>query len=133
MLSTDMHLNYPNPLQPDKWPRESSGPKAQVTEMMRYFVKQADLENPKLTAVPYHGTWHRITPWLPWMLMGQTPGHCMYASTMVGFDSIEKLPKHVRGLRDEAQARHAQGADRGLRPEPLEPRALLARSRSRRP
>jgi hypothetical protein len=95
VLSTDMHLNYPNPLQPDKWPRESGGPKAQVTEMMRYFVKKKDLENPKLTAVPYHGTWHRITPWLPWMLMGQTPGHCMYASTMVGFDSAEKLPKHV--------------------------------------
>ena len=30
VLSTDMHLNYPNPLQPDKWPRESAGPKAQV-------------------------------------------------------------------------------------------------------
>jgi hypothetical protein len=95
VLSTDMHLNYPNPLQPDKWPRESSGPKAQVTEMMRYFVKRKDLENPELTAVPYVGTWHRITPWLPWMLMGQTPGHCMYASTMTGFNTIEKLPKHV--------------------------------------
>ncbi len=95
VLSTDMHLNYPNPLQPEKWPRESSGPKAQVSEMMRYFVRKADLLNPALTAVPYHGTWHRVTPWLPWMLMGQAPGHCMYTSTMVGFDSIEKLPKHV--------------------------------------
>jgi len=95
VLSTDMHLNYPNPLQPDKWPRESAGPKAQVTEMRRYFVKVKDLENPKLTAVPYVGTWHRITPWLPWMLMGQTPGHCMYASTMTAFDSVEKLPKNV--------------------------------------
>ncbi|MBM4195876.1 MAG: DUF1838 domain-containing protein [Gammaproteobacteria bacterium] len=95
VLSTDMHLNYPNPLQPDKWKRESSGPKAQVTEMMRYFVKRKDLENPNLTAVPYVGTWHRITPWLPWMLMGQTPGHCMYASTMTAFHTIDKLPKHV--------------------------------------
>jgi hypothetical protein len=95
VLSTDMHLNYPNPLQPDQWPRESSGPKAQVTEMMRYFAKRADLENPKLTAVPFHGTWHRVSPWLPWMLMGQTPGHCLYAATMTGFDSIEKLPQHV--------------------------------------
>ena len=24
LLTTDMHLLYPNPLQPDKWPRESS-------------------------------------------------------------------------------------------------------------
>jgi hypothetical protein len=96
VLATDMHLNYPNPLQPDKWPRESAGPRAQVSEMMRYFVKRADLENPALTAVPYVGTWQRITPWLPWMLMGQAPGHCMYISTMTAFDSVERLPKHVR-------------------------------------
>lgn len=93
VLSTDMHLNYPNPLQPDKWPRESSGPTAQVSEMMRYFVSKKDLENPRLSAVPFHGTWHRVTPWLPWMLMGQTPGHCMYTSTMTAFDSPERLPK----------------------------------------
>ncbi|CAG0944444.1 hypothetical protein GPROT2_02626 [Gammaproteobacteria bacterium] len=95
VLSTDMHLNYPNPLSPEKWPRESSGPKVQATEMMRYFVKRKDLEDPALTAVPYVGTWHRITPWLPFMLMGTTAGHCLYASTMTGFDSIEQLPKHV--------------------------------------
>jgi hypothetical protein len=95
LLSTDMHLNYPNPLQPDKWPRESAGPTAQVSEMMRYFVSKKDLENPKLTAVPFHGTWHRITPWLPWMLMGQTPGHCLYTSAMTAFDNVERLPKVI--------------------------------------
>ncbi len=95
VLSTDMHLNYPSPLQPEKWPRESAGPFAQVSEMMRYIVKRKDLENPALTAVPYHGTWHRVGPWLPWMLMGQRPGHVLYASTMVGFDTVEKLPAHV--------------------------------------
>src|SRR5690606_26198172 len=96
VLSTDMHLNYPNPLQPDKWPRESAGPNAQVSEMMRYFCKVKDLENPELTTVPSVGTWHRITPWLPWLLMGQAPGHCMYAATMVNLESVDKLPKHVR-------------------------------------
>jgi len=95
VLSTDMHLNYPNPLQPAKWPRESSGPMVQVSEMMRYFVSRKDLENPKLTAVPYTGTWHRITPWLPWMLMGTTPGHCFYTSTMTAFDSVERLPRVI--------------------------------------
>lgn len=96
VLSTDMHLNYKNPLQPDRWPRESAGPKAQVSEMMRYFVKRTDLENPDLTAVPYVGTWQRITPWLPWMLMGQAPGHCLYNATMTTFPSVERLPVHVR-------------------------------------
>ncbi|MCH5372826.1 MAG: DUF1838 domain-containing protein, partial [Planctomycetes bacterium] len=36
VLETDMHLYYPNALQPDKWPRESSGPMVQVSEMFRY-------------------------------------------------------------------------------------------------
>ena len=75
--------------------RESAGPTAQVSEMMRYFVSKKDLENPKLTAVPFHGTWHRVTPWLPWMLMGTTPGHCMYTSTMTAFDNVERLPKVI--------------------------------------
>ena len=101
VLATDMHLNYPNPLQPDKWPRESSGPKAQVSEMMRFFVKRADLENPALTAVPYVGTWQRITPWLPWMLMGTTPGHCQYNSTMTAFSDVERIPKHVRDYAEK--------------------------------
>ncbi|MBM4209228.1 MAG: DUF1838 domain-containing protein [Gammaproteobacteria bacterium] len=96
VLATDMHLNYKNPLQPDKWPRESAGPKAQVSEMMRYFVKRKDLENPDLSAVPYVGTWQRVTPWLPWLLMGQAPGHCMYMSTMTTVADASGLPKHVR-------------------------------------
>ncbi|MCC5794287.1 MAG: DUF1838 family protein [Chromatiales bacterium] len=95
VLQTDMHLNYPSPLQPDKWPRESAGTHAQVSEMMRYFVSRRDLENPALSAVPYHGTWHRVTPWLPWMLMGQTPGHCVYTSTMASLESVEQLPRKV--------------------------------------
>jgi len=100
-LNTDMHLCYPNSLQPDKWPRESGGPLAQVSEMMRYWVDVADVENPELTAVPYTGTWNRITPWLPWMLMGQEPGHCVYVGIMTAGSSPDIIPQHVRDFTDE--------------------------------
>jgi len=100
-LNTDMHLCYPNSLQPDKWPRESSGPLAQVSEMMRYWVDVADVENPKLTSVPYVGTWNRITPWLPWMLMGQEPGHCVYIGIMTAGPDASIIPQHVRDFTDE--------------------------------
>jgi hypothetical protein len=83
-LSTDMHLYYPNSLDPKKFVRESSGPMVQVTEMMRYSVSRTDLENPDLTSVPYTGTWVRVTPWLPWMLMGQETGHVLYNGAMTG-------------------------------------------------
>ncbi len=101
LLTTDMHLCYPNALQPDKWPRESSGPMAQVSELFRYIVSVKELENPNLTAVNYTGSWQRITPWLPWMLMGQEPGHCLYASTMIGADSLDMVPRHVRAYAEE--------------------------------
>lgn len=96
VLNTDMHLYYPNALQPDKWPRESGGPMAQVSEMMRYFVSKEELENPELTSVNYTGTWNRVTPWLPWMLMGQEPGMCLYVGAMMGSDTIDVIPQHVR-------------------------------------
>ena len=103
MLSTDMHLCYPNSLQPDKWPRESSGPLAQVSEMMRYWVDAADVENPDMTSIPYQGTWSRITPWLPWMLMGQEPGHCVYIGLMSGGASNDKsqVPQHVQDFAND--------------------------------
>jgi hypothetical protein len=95
VLTTDMHLYYPNALNPEKWQRESSGPMVRVSEMMRYFVKQADLENPELTSVHHTGTWSRVTPWLPWMLMGQTPGDCLYVGTMTSSDSLDIVPQDV--------------------------------------
>jgi len=77
-LDSDIHLFYPNALQPDKWPRESSGPLNRVSELFRYFIRREDAENPELTSLPYSGVWSRITPWLPWMLMGPAPGHIYY-------------------------------------------------------
>jgi hypothetical protein len=101
VLQTDMHLYYPNALQPEKWPRESSGKMARVSEIFRYWVDAADCENPDLTAVPYVGTWNRITPWLPWMGIGQEPGHCLYAGIMTGSNSWDIVPEHVRKFSEE--------------------------------
>lgn len=81
-MEIDVHLLYPSALDPQKWPRESPGPMTRASEMFRFVIRRADLENPALTHIPYDGVWNRITPWLPWMLMDQTPGHCLYVGTM---------------------------------------------------
>jgi hypothetical protein len=77
-LDSDIHLFYPNALQPDKWPRESSGPMNRVSELFRYFIRREDAEDAELTSLPFDGVWSRVTPWLPWMLMGPAPGHILY-------------------------------------------------------
>lgn len=104
-LTTDMHLYYPNALDPKKWVRESSGSMVQISEMMRYFVSIKDLENPKLTSVPHVGTWNRVTPWLPWMLMGDTPGHLLYMGTMTCADNLDIVPKDAQ---EYARKHHPQ-------------------------
>ena len=81
-MQLNLHMAYPNPLQPDQWPRESSGPMALASEMFTHHVRAEDMQNPEITSLDYRGSWSRVTPWLPWMLMGQAPGHCSYNAFM---------------------------------------------------
>ena len=91
------HINlfYPSALQPAKWPRESGNPFSQVTETFMYQIDWRDMQNPKKTSVEYNGTWARTTPWLPWMLMGPTPGHCSYSCFMGAYDDINQIDRTV--------------------------------------
>jgi hypothetical protein len=103
--SRQVNLYYPSALQPDKWPRESAGKMNQVTETYSYFVSLADAQNPAKTSLELNGTWSRITPWLPWMLMGQAPGHIFYDSIVSTFDDIGLFKPH---LRDYTEKYHPQ-------------------------
>lgn len=92
ILNTGINLFYPSALQPDTWVRESSGPFNRVSEQFLYTFSKADAENPSLTHIPSIGAWSRITPWLPWMLMGQAPGHISY------FTHFSTVPNGIAGL-----------------------------------
>ncbi|MEM9529710.1 MAG: DUF1838 family protein [Pseudomonadota bacterium] len=94
-LASDIHLFYPSALQPEKWPRESSGKMNRVSEMFRFIIRREDIEDDSVKSVNYSGSWGRITPWLPWMLMGQEPGHIYYQGTMGGFSSFDMVSPEV--------------------------------------
>ncbi|WAC71956.1 DUF1838 family protein [Roseateles sp. SL47] len=94
-LESDIHLYYPSAMQPEKWPRESPGKMTRVSEQFRYFIRKEDLENPTLDHIPAHGVWTRVTPWLPWMLMDQAPGHILYTGNMCAREHLELHPKDV--------------------------------------
>ena len=80
---------YPNRLDPVKWPRESAGSMVQASEFFRYFIDRAHLEDPSRTHLEHNGVWIRITPWLPWMLLGQMPGHILYNGMFSSGDSLD--------------------------------------------
>ena len=92
---TSINLYYKAALQPDKWPRESSGTMNRVSEFFTTAVKLEDLQNPDKTSVLHTGSWARVTPWLPWMLMGQAPGHIVYHSTHHSFDTLDGFKPKV--------------------------------------
>jgi hypothetical protein len=94
-LDTRINLYYENALNPEKWPPESSGKMNRVTEIFQYNIRAEDLQDPDATSTRYHGTWARVTPWLPWMLMGQTPGHILYTCYMGTIDSLDLLPEDL--------------------------------------
>ena len=92
-LFSHINLFYPSSLPPAKWPRENASPFNQVTETFLYQIPWADMQNAKKTSVEYGGTWSRTTPWLPWLLMGPTPGHCQYSTFMGSYDDINRIDR----------------------------------------
>jgi len=91
MLTSDIHLFYPAALQPDKWPLESAGPMTTVSELFRYVFRREEVEDESITGLEFSGTWVRITPWFPWLLMGQSPGHITYICDQGAYNSIDTL------------------------------------------
>ena len=106
IMERHIHLYYKSALDPEVWARESSGDMVRVSEFFAHHLKGADMQNPELTSLPAHGVWNRTTPWLPWMLMGQAPGHCQYACFMGKGEDLEQV--HDRALLDYAEKHHAK-------------------------
>ena len=109
MVQNRRHINlyYKAALQPDTWPRESAGPMNQVSEFFTSAVKLADLQDPEKTSVHHTGSWSRVTPWLPWMLMGQAPGNCLYACFMGTADHPgDVLPRPVMDYAEKHYAKY---------------------------
>ncbi|MDX2224848.1 MAG: DUF1838 family protein [Rhodospirillaceae bacterium] len=95
MMERHIHLYYKNALDPKTWPRESSGEMVRASEFYLYNMALDDMQNKDLTAFPHTGYWGRVTPWLPWMLMGRTPGHCLYQCYTGSAHGLEDLPQDL--------------------------------------
>ena len=77
----------------------------QVTELYRYYFSVADMQNPNLTQVPTSGSWARVTPWLPWMLMGTRAGHTLYMVDFTGADNPGHASPELRAWLDSTPER----------------------------
>jgi hypothetical protein len=76
----DVPLFYPSPLKKADWPANSRSDMYQAAELFQFFASEKDIHNKKLKSVPFDIAWTRFSDFLPWMKMGDSPGHLMYSS-----------------------------------------------------
>lgn len=98
MLTLNIPLAYPNPLQPDEYPEESSGPVYMGSEHFMFFAPRSALADPARQSVPVTYGWTRVGPWLPWMKLGQRPGTLLYIGQGNKLDSLDELPADLQAL-----------------------------------
>ncbi len=130
-LTTDIHLYYPNALQPDKWPRESSGRMAQVSEMFRYIIRLEDMQNPEahVGALQRHlESCHTVAT------MDVVRRQAWQRTVRRQHDCIRLAQVHSGRHHQVHRATHAEvprGAGQGLWPVAVVTRELCARAEAR--
>lgn len=115
-LFSHINLFYPSSLPPAKWPRENANPFNQVTETFLYQIPWADMQDRRKTSVEYEGTWMRTTPWLPWMLMGPTPGHAQYATFMGSVNDIDRVDRRTLDYVEKHHPKYLKAPDKWEEP-----------------
>jgi Protein of unknown function (DUF1838) len=98
MTEMHAHIRAKNPLDPAKWPRESSGTQVSISDANTFNVSIADLQNPRLDKVESSGNWVHNRPWQPWMLMGQAEGHIQYSCFTGSSASLDQMPPQIVAL-----------------------------------
>ena len=101
MSTFEIHTAFPNPMSPNVWKKESAGPITRISEVFQRSTPLAQLADTGNPSVDYVGTWTRLGPWLPWMLMGQREGHVMYRTFTKKMKSYDNLSAELRALTEE--------------------------------
>ncbi len=95
-FTTDRFTLGPNPLPASKYRREVDSDAYQDTEFTRFIAAKSALDDDEPSA-RCHVSSVRITPYVPWMLMGDRPGQLMWhlgGNKLVG--GYVDLPSHLR-------------------------------------
>ena len=102
-LFVEQHSHFwaRNPLDPQVWVRESSGPMLQVSDMTSYNVSLAKARDPAIRSLEHWGAWVHVRPWQPWMLMGGAPGHLLYNCFTGSADALSGIPADIVALTRE--------------------------------
>lgn len=75
----DIFLHYPSPLKRSEFPKNSQSDWYEAAEMFQFFVNKKDLLDKKTSSADAHINWTRISPWMPFMEMGDAKGNLVFS------------------------------------------------------
>jgi Protein of unknown function (DUF1838) len=109
-MNSDIFLLYPSPLKKADFPENSRSDQYQAAELFQFFMNEKDLNNPKLNSCYSEVSWTRISDFLPWLRMGDRPGHLVYQCRgyKIMGGSSEKLPSV---FREYVRSKHPEFLD----------------------
>ena len=91
-MTKSSYIRAPNWLPPADWPLESSGPEIIVATHSTLKAPLTEIENPRVASAHTDFFYTATSGWLPWMLMGQTPGHVIWAESGRKLMSLDDAP-----------------------------------------
>lgn len=116
IVSFNVHPRWPSPLTKEQWPREYGGDWYKTTESFQIHTSLSALNDPNLMKAPATGAWTKEAPWIPWMLMGETPGRLFYITTVVMLNSTDELPQKIRAYTERHFPRHMHAPEAWTEP-----------------
>lgn len=72
LLEWDYAHEYPNPVDPQRWPKASTGPTINPSEHFTIFTSLAQLEDRDNPSAQFRAGFSRVSPFWPWMRMGES-------------------------------------------------------------
>lgn len=91
-MHLDIPLSYPSPLPVTDFPDASAGDTYNALELFQFFVPATVFETTEVS-VPMVMSWTRMSPWMPWMRMGQRPGGLVFQCRA---SKVTHIPSHLR-------------------------------------
>jgi hypothetical protein len=96
-FNMDIFPFYPSPLADKQYTAYSQSDTYQAGEFFQFFTNKADLDNKKLTTVPTFISWTRISPWMPFMQMGNKPGNLIFVCRGMKLENgYTDLPANIK-------------------------------------
>ncbi len=93
----DLFPYYPSPLPRREFSEFSQADTYQAAEFFHFFISKSDVANSELSTLPTNITWTRISPWMPFMRMGDREGNlvfvCRGRKLPAGWDD---MPQHIK-------------------------------------